>query len=201
MTDINQKQFDELKHIISEGLKKSSELMNMMLRSNIRLNVLFIKVKSEESFIREIFADKNTDFDIVSMNFSGDFVGSAKLFFPKESSMILARAFIADNSKLLPIYDEIKEGMFSELGNILLNVIMGTLSNRFDKHFEYSVPEYTTGKSDDILSDGKNNGKSEILLILTRFIIEELEVEGNIALFFKEGSIKQLLNVIDEKIQ
>ena len=90
--------------------------------------------------------------------------------------------------------DEIRSGTLCEIGNIVLNGLMGSISNVLKMQLKYSVPTYLEGKIGNLTSArGNMSSDTKILLARTHFTIKELKIEGDIIVFFETGALDALL--------
>ena len=135
----------------------------------------------------------------VELSFEGNISGAAQLLFPTETASSLVSILVEDEDEDDVDMDALRAGTFCEVGNIVLNGVMGSISNILGFSFEYSVPEYIETHSDDYMKDQGMQESSHVLLARTRFSIDELNIEGDIALFLQISAIHKLLDSIEEK--
>jgi chemotaxis protein CheC len=189
-------QIDALTELINIGIGRGASVLNTMLRSHIRLQVPFVKVLSTAELRRELQTLGKSQLATVVLPFRGNFSGTAELVFPTESASKLVTAVTGEAYEDLD-FDSLRAGTLCEVGNIVLNGVMGSISNLLQTPFTYFVPSYTEADIDDLLAMRTSDAESAILLARTRFVIEELEVEGDIVLFLGVGSFDTLLTAID----
>lgn len=194
---LTDEQLDTLQELVNIGVGRAAGVLNEMIGSPICLRIPYIKVISPD----ELAVELNIRFDgdllsTVSLNFSGPFAGAAELIFPRESASTLV-AVLTGETPDTPDLDAVKIGTLLEVGNIVLNGIMGSLSNLLKNHLEYSLPTYTEGKLENLLSAKKLENNASVMLAHTRFSIEQLQIAGNIILIFKVGSFDAMLGAID----
>ncbi len=96
-----------------------------------------------------------------------------------------------------PDLDSVRAGTLSEVGNIVLNGIMGSFGNILDQHISYSIPTYVEDTIDNLLALNGATINPIVILARTRFKIEQLQVEGNIILLFEVGSFDALVAAVD----
>jgi chemotaxis protein CheC len=88
-------------------------------------------------------------------------------------------------------------GTLNEVGNILINGVVGTIGNILDKPFEFSVPNYVEGRLEELLQQKNPGGELTVLLIRTRFRVQDRQIEGNIFLVFELGSFGDFFRTLD----
>ena len=194
---LTEEQLDILQELVNIGVGRAAGVLNEMIGSPICLRIPYIQLLSPD----ELLSDLEIRFDgdllsTVSLNFSGSFAGTAELVFPTESASTLV-AILTGESPDTPDLDAVKIGTLLEIGNIVLNGIMGSLSNMLKNHLEYSLPSYKEGRLGYLLSSKQLENNASVMLAHTRFAIEKLQIAGNIILIFKVGSFDAMLRAID----
>ena len=133
----------------------------------------------------------------VHLAFKGTFSGTAQLIFPAATASKLVTA-VTDEEIMSESLDEIRSGTLCEIGNIVLNGLMGSISNLLKMQLKYSVPTYLEGKIENLTSAiGNMASDTKILLARTHFTIKELKIEGDIIVFFETGALDSLFIEIE----
>ena len=190
-------QIDKLRELMNMGVGRGANVLNTMLNSHITLQVPFVKLLAYDEFMKELGIIGNARLASVSMLFRGAFSGNARLIFPSGSALKLVTACTGEAPDSEVDMDSIQAGTLSEIGNIVLNSVMGTISNLLKLSFDYSVPGYLEGGVDSLFNVAALDPASVILLARTRFLIEELNVEGDVVIFFELGSFNRFLMLLD----
>ncbi|OFX83624.1 MAG: hypothetical protein A2W99_15455 [Bacteroidetes bacterium GWF2_33_16] len=193
---LNPLQIEILKEVINIGVGKSAELLNTMVQSHIKLDVPEVKIVefSEYSDFVNYFEEEN--YAVITLPFNGELNGFSKLILSSDHAAKLVNAFIGKSGTNLDM-DSLRVDILSEIGNVIINAVMGTLSNMLSIHLDYIVPIYEQGSRNIIIPDEMIKNESAILFAKTHFKIEEFEARGNFAIFFKVKSFNSLI----EKIQ
>ena len=193
---LNPLQIEILKEVINIGVGKSAELLNTMVQSHIKLDVPEVKIVefSENSDFVNYFEEEN--YAVITLPFNGELNGFSKLILSSDHAAKLVNAFIGKSGTNLDM-DSLRVDILSEIGNVIINAVMGTLSNMLSIHLDYIVPIYEQGSRNIIIPDEMIKNESAILFAKTHFKIEEFEARGNFAIFFKVKSFNSLI----EKIQ
>jgi len=193
---LNPLQIEILKEVINIGVGKSAELLNTMVQSHIKLDVPEVKIVqfNEYSDFVNYFEEEN--YAVISLPFNGDLNGFSKLILSSDHAAKMVNAFIGKSGTNLDM-DSLRVDILSEIGNVIINAVMGTLSNMLSIHLDYIVPIYEQGSRNIIIPEEMIKNESAILFAKTHFKIEEFEARGNFAIFFKVKSFNSLI----EKIQ
>lgn len=189
-------QIDVLKELINIGVGRAAGMLNDMLQSRVYLQVPYVKIFSPTTLQAEIEELGNEKLSTVRLTFRGPFSGIASLVFPPDSAGKLVDILTGEEPGQTDL-DSIRIGTLTEVGNIILNGVMGSIGNVLEKHINYSVPTYLENNIEQLLLAENVDMDTTILLAHTRFSIEQLQIEGDIILLFEVGSFDALLEAID----
>ena len=187
---------DALKEIVNTGIGRAAASLNSLLESHIELDVPSIRLfaSNETDLVRDDIND--TDLACVKLSFRGFFAGSAILVFPPESAIKLVSSLTGEHPGSTNL-NAVMAGTLNEVGNIVINSVIGSIGNMLDKSFDFSLPSYMKGRLDELLTPQKPALREAILLIQTRFKVEDSQLEGSIYLLFEVGSFDTLIHAID----
>ena len=191
-------QLDALKELINIGVGQAAGLLNEMIEVRIQLQIPSIQLLSAIELQRELAERLGLEqLSAVQLNFTGSFAGTAELVFPTESAAMLVAVLTGEDPQS-PELDALKISTLTEVGNILINSVMGSISNVLDRPLRYAVPTYTEEDVKHLVPLKQSEEVSTVLLAQARFDIQELQVQGDIILFFEVGSFDTLLAAIAE---
>ncbi|MEQ8959741.1 MAG: chemotaxis protein CheC [Coleofasciculus sp. C2-GNP5-27] len=189
-------QIDAIQEIVNIGVGRAASVLNEMLEAPIRLQVPYIKIGSPLDFQSEMETRLGGEqVAAVRQDFSGSFAGLAELVFPTDSASILA-AVLTGEELGTPDLDAVRIGTLSEIGNILINSVIGSISNVLNQRLDYAIPSYIEDTVENLINVGDNQQENTILLAQTQFFIEQLQIRGDIILVFEVGSFDVLLDAI-----
>jgi chemotaxis protein CheC len=201
MPSIAEEQLDALQEFINIGVGRAAGMLNEMVEAPIQLSVPVLTVLDRET-LRQQLTDRLNDrqLSVVRLSFAGDFSGSAELLFPTESAAALVSILTGEN-KDSPDLDEVKIGALTEVGNIVINGVMGSISNLLRQQMNYSIPTYYENTIEKLLSSNSLFDCNTIFLLAqAKFEIKQLEILGKLILIFEMTSFSELLNCIDREI-
>jgi len=186
---------DALRELANMGVGQAASLLQELLGYDIQLQVPKMRIlhgigaetNSEDLFFKQL--------SIVEVNFSGDISGIAMLAFPPKGASKLIKVLTGDEPPEIHLNSLVADTL-TEVGNIVLNSVMGLISNMFEQNWRYSVPAYKLSTVNNLLKDFENIDNVTILLIQTNFIVDELEVNGDIYIVFGLKSLNKLLSLI-----
>ncbi|MEH1768895.1 chemotaxis protein CheX [Nostoc sp.] len=197
--NVTAEELDALQELINIGVGRAASLLNEMVDSHIGLKIPYVKVLTATETYQELATRFHDDsLASVRLGFTGSFSGAAGLIFPTDSASSLV-AVLTGEEPGSPDLDAVKIGTLSEIGNIVINGVMGSLSNVLKQHVNYTLPIYLEDTIENLLLSSYESD-SKILLAQARFIIEELEIIGDIILIFHVGTFDALINAINDEI-
>jgi chemotaxis protein CheC len=184
-------QLDILQELINIGVGRAAGMLNQMVNTHIQLQVPVLRVLTAEQ-LTDMYANrKDSLFSAVQMHFSGGFSGMSALVFPPESASKLV-AVILDKEAMTG--DEaLRCGTLQEVGNIVLNGVMGSIANMLKEPLRYTSPDFVEADLSGIL--GEDSGM--ILVARTQFSMKDHLIEGEVLILFSLSSFDSLLAAID----
>lgn len=192
-------QLDALREMINIGVGRAGGILNDLLHARVSLKVPLLKIINAEN--RE--ADTETGIcervASVQLRFKGPFSGRAKLIFPRESASKLV-SVVMGHDEVSDDLDAIRAGVLMEVGNIVINSVMGSIANILSQRLIYSTPCYAENAAGESQVAVDLKKKETILLAQTRFTIDKHHIEGDVALIFDFESFEILLSAIDHII-
>ncbi len=195
-------QLDALQELINVGVGQAAGMLNEMIEFRIQLQVPLVKLLTPEELLAELSGRLGLDpLASVQLEFTGSFGGTAQLVFPTESAANLV-ALLTGEKLESPDLDSLKIGTLTEVGNIVINGVMGSISNMLSQPLHYSVPIYTEEDVKQIVPlkevESLEEVRSDVTVLLAQasFEVEALQIKGDIVLFFGVGSFDVLLEAI-----
>ena len=200
MSQLTEQQFDSLKEIVNIGVGRAASALNEMLNAHIKLQVpsiYFFNLGETDKIPPHL---QSQQLACVQMGFHGSFTGTAALVFPPDSAAKLVTALTGETAGA-PGMNAVMAGTLNEVGNILLNGVMGTIGNILAKPFDYSFPDYLEGNLAELLHQPGTEQAIGVLMVQTNFQVEEMQIEGNVFLLFETATFETLLQALDDLLK
>ncbi|WP_042477552.1 hypothetical protein [Bacillus ndiopicus] len=198
-------QEDILKEMYNVFVGEAANLLSEILQKRIFLSVPEVELLS----IRDLdFIDKDNLIPILngtilstSLKFGNVFSGRAEFIFPTEQIKYVTALCLGEEYAM-----EAEESSFSdedfdvvkEIGNIILNAIMGGMGSLLEMKLDYDVPQVVLHEQGEFSKTFFNSQESNILLLYVNFSVDESEVIGLILIKFSLESIEFLIQKVDE---
>lgn len=189
---LSTEEIDALTEIVNIGVGRAASSLCDLIDRRIALRVPTITPWQLDE--NEEHPALNTS---VIQDFSGLVNGRALLAFPRSSGVALARLLSEDDGG----QDELEmdlAGILEEVGNIVLNGVLGSLANLLEGNLDYSVPRLTTDRgAENVICDrGPCDATTDrtILMADTHFEVADSEIAGSLLLAFNMSEMKPLLD-------
>lgn len=194
--ELTEDEIDALKELINIGVGNAAGMLNEMIQFPIQLQIPHVELLSARELQIELKKRFGIEMlSVVQLGFNGSFSGNAQLLFPTESAFNLV-CVLTGEDKTSPDLDSLKISTLSEVGNMVINGVMGSIGNVLEQALDYDVPYYAEAEIDELLLSEQSMDGGNVLLAPTHFSIEELQIQGDILLFFEVGSFPVLLRAI-----
>ena len=202
MLELTEIQIDALTEVVNIGVGKAANSLSDILSEHVVLKVPSVKVFPLTKLPKVISSFDTETHSTVLQAFQGDFAGTLALVFPPESAARLVSALTGGETDS-PNLDAVRSGTLVEVGNIVINAILGTMGNMLESNFIFSLPEYREIEDFKEILAVKNIKKEKGFLMLAEanFNISSLEIQGFIFILFKLDSIKSLIQMLDQSIK
>lgn len=188
---LSEEDIDALNETVNIGVGRAAASLSELIGSRITLRIPQVRV---ETSLPESDPEKRGM--SVVQGFTGDVSGNALLVFPIESGQKLA-GLLGGYEDGEAIAEFELSGILSEIGNIVLNGVLGSLANAIDADLEYRVPEFFLKDSLPDLVDASEGDSSEVGSILiadTDFSVDDSDIHGSVVIAFRLGSLTNLLS-------
>ncbi|MDX8387178.1 MAG: chemotaxis protein CheX [Ghiorsea sp.] len=196
---ISDEQRDALCEIINMGVGKAAASLHGMVGHKVQLTVPSVLVLKADQVKYNIFDQYGDNISLVTMSFDGDISGNSSLLFPPASASILVNA-LTGSATMENEMDALRMGTLTEVGNIILNGVIGTMSNVLNVSFSFSLPIFLEGSSADVMKLGHHE-KTTVLVANTMLRGEEVDIKGASVLLYNVGAFDALLCLIDQSMQ
>ncbi len=199
--EIDSLDLDGIRELVNIGVGKAAGILSEMTGSTIELTIPNISIYSKEESGQIISQIGTERYSAISLDFNGVFSGMTYSIFPAESAHILIDAITGEESA-----DDGYEGAFSsiqaetlkEVGNILINGVMGSITNVLKSQLTYSLPTYSEADIPALIQNVRQEHREAVLLAETHMFIRNLNIEGKILIIMGAASFETLIRRVRE---
>ena len=195
---ITREEFDDaLSELVNVGVGRAAASLSAMVRERIDLSVpKVVTIASHELNVQlglQQELNEDPEVSIVQQPFGGKVGGTASILFPLSSARKLV-ALLTDGALSSEELDLEMEAALTEVGNILINGVMGTIGNITGMEITFQLPEYLQCTSDELEGTFRSR---DILLAVVLIAISGQEIKGHLVLLFDLPSLENLQEAID----
>lgn len=195
---------DVLKELFNISVGKSASILSEIIDKKILLNVPNVKIidlEDKETSLEEHLPEVlDGTMMISSISFKEKLTGKANLIFPADKMRKFINLCVNESSmdnKDDMNFTDVDFDIIKEIGNIILNSLIGEIGNYLDIKLYYTVPEVKIFHKKDLKDDIKNTEYTNILMLYITFNIDGSEIFGAIIINLTLDSLNELLSQID----
>lgn len=194
--ELTELQLDVLRELVNIGVGHAAGILNRMIHSHIRLQTPETKVLDSQGLNEYLAAAGHDRVSAVVLDFQSDFSGTAALIFPPESATSLVSLLIGEEDYPLD-QDSLRIGTLQEVGNIVLNGVLGTFGNILREHIDYTTPGYFEDDVNNLGLAGRDDEPVVVIMARTPFWFEDKHIRGEVLLVFLMSTFHIVLQAVD----
>ena len=183
--------------LLNIGVGRAAASLNALIDSHVSLSVPDVKmvhVKDLES------AAGNERISSIMMAFEAEFSGVSSLVFHTEGALRLASLLLCSQDESSLSLDALQMGALCEVGNILLNAVMGSIGNVLSSEISYAIPEYWEGSISSMVEKGLDSVEGYVLMAEMEFGVAEHRIKGSVLFYFEIGSYQPFCDALDRAL-
>lgn len=196
---ITREEFDDaLSELVNIGVGRAAASLSTMVKEKIDLSVPKVVTISFRELSSQLGTEKELSGEslvsMVQQPFVGKVGGTASILFPLSSARKLV-GLLTDGLLTAEELDLEMEAALTEVGNILINGVMGTIGNITGMEINFQLPEYqkcSTGELEHSFQD------RDLMLAMVLIAIQGQEIKGHLILLFDLPSLESLQQFIEQ---
>jgi chemotaxis protein CheC len=197
MMQINELEQDALGEIFNIGVGLAADVLSQMVNESVRSSVPVVEAVSHEQANSYFIQRIQRPLCAIRQTYVGDVTTDAILMFPEANSLELVRVMVGDEVPAEQLSDMEQDAM-AEIGNIILNAVISSLSKSLDLAFDGSLPDVSVidaqGVFTDLMSRSQGAAQPSTILALTiDFELETRQINGYLAFLLDIPSGEKLL--------
>jgi chemotaxis protein CheC len=189
-------QRDALLEIFNIGVGSAANSMSQLINEEIRLSVpkLDILLKDHTDALNALIQSRRIC--AVSQDFTGPLQARAFLVFPEGKTQEIVRRMLGEMVSADEL-NTMEEEALSEIGNIILNACISSMSDLLQSDFKSSLPLYHLGTAVDVLALDNTAENPFMLLLHIDFSMPKEKIDGYLIFLLSLQSFSELLKKID----
>ncbi|HEY9810053.1 MAG TPA: hypothetical protein V6D13_12060 [Halomicronema sp.] len=190
-------QKEALQSLFDTGVDRANTMLNYLTEWPVYVEMAPIEILSPRQLHKKMEEPVGrVRVAAMELIYRGEFEGIALLVFPAKTAETLVET-LADEQRRSLDQDTVKMRTLSEVGNIFLNGLMGSLSNIIKGGITYMAPSYKEGTLKDLLYANQVNPSTTVLFGKAEVHIEQLQSKASIILFFMVEPLEILLTEVE----
>ncbi|WP_341677710.1 chemotaxis protein CheC [Niveibacterium sp. SC-1] len=191
-------QEDALTEFFNIAIGRAAAMLSQMIGEGIALSVPVIQLVGVRE-AAEVLGGPDRRLCSVMQTLRGDFSAEAMLVFPENQSLEIVRLLLRDSVPLQDI-TEMEQDALTEVGNIILNACIGTLTNLLSGDFAIGLPQFRLGACSEILAAGRRADEDCMLMLHIDFRVERHSITGYVIFMQDLPSLQALVQSVDRYI-
>jgi chemotaxis protein CheC len=192
---LNGDQEDAIREVINIGIGRAAATLSELVGTRIELSVPHVSLVVLGDAAEDPFRMPDGPTMAVIQDFRGEITGRSALVLPHASGLRLAQLLgdVEDPSDELDLE---LSGILAEVGNIMLNSVLGAISNMIGTHTEYSVPQFCTARPLSVLLSQWAQEHRCLLMADTDFVVRQYSVHGSVLIVMQTDGLQAILDAI-----
>lgn len=187
---LNDLELDALTEVFNLGVGHAADALSQIAGEAVLLSVPRVTLTTRQVLAAQMEAEGCRRLCAVRQGFSGAMETDAVLMFPVDQSLLLVQMMVGSNVPLEQL-GEMEKDALAEIGNILLNGIVGSMADSLNLQFEGSLPDVEQGSAFDVIRVGQSTN-DHVLNLQVDFEIAAHEIRGFLAFMLDVQSLTLL---------
>jgi chemotaxis protein CheY-P-specific phosphatase CheC len=194
---IDPKYADAFGEIFNIGVGKAADALSKLVYDAVRLSVPKLEIIRPEQLASRVVDDFQDDVACVRQDFTGGAQGSAFLLLSARSGLNLVDALVRQESPDMAQLSAADREMLVEVGNILINSLVGTLANTLGMDFSFGQASCVVADPSSVYGHMKLNGMDYVVYVETLFVVPGRQIGGNLVIVMGSAGMGSILQGID----
>jgi chemotaxis protein CheC len=188
---LNTLETDLLTELFNIGIGRAANSLSLLVKQEVKLTVPSVKFISMQEMTSHFGMDELSCG--VGQKMQGDFEAYSLLLFSESGSKEVVRSMLGDTLPDEMIVEMQQEAM-NEIGNIVLNACIGSVSNSMSSTIDVGIPKFFHDKTENIINvnTGKEGNDHTVLLITIDMILSQSNIKGYMVFLLEPLSITKL---------
>jgi chemotaxis protein CheC len=188
--NLTELELDALTEVFNLGVGQAAHALSQIAGESVELSVPRVTSATRQILAQRMEGQGCQRLCAVRQGFTGVMETDALLMFPVDQSLLLVQMMVGGDVPLEQL-GEMEKDALAEVGNILLNGLVGSMADVLHMKFEGTLPEVEQGSAMEVLGSGKNFTET-VLNLEVDFDIAAREIRGFIAFILDVKSVNYL---------
>lgn len=194
--DLTSSQLDALTELINIGFGRAAASLSVLVGQKIVLEAPELQVCAVSQLNGMLEGQLKDQAFVINQTFSGGVTGDVFMFMSPSSASALVDLLGGGEGKTGPLNASDREALI-EVGNIILNAYIGSLSNTTRSHVDLGFPKLNTQTIRETINFFANKAVIQyILLVKTNFHLQSSCIDGYVMLVVGVDSLEALVHTL-----
>lgn len=189
---------DAFKEMFNIGTGRAANALSKLVYDTVKLSVPRVEVLRPNQLVNHVIDSFNEDIAYVRQGFDGTVSGTACLLLTAQSGVSLVNALLRQPGGTNETISEGDQDMLVEVGNILINSLVGSIANSLGIDFHFARARCDVGAPLAICSDLQLDNPEYVMYVETLFVVPGRNIGGNFVILLGTASMGELLKGIDK---
>jgi chemotaxis protein CheC len=191
-------QTDALAEMFNVGAGHAAASLSEIVGDEVQLSIPHISFCRRDELGSSLGALTSERLGAVSQEFSGAFTINASLLFTEDKALEIVREMLGSQVSVDDLPEFEQEAM-CELGNIILNACMASISEMLGVEMQSTLPQYIVNRMDVVLSELNADLSQPVIMVLhIDLTIEKRETHGALVFLLSSASFHELIAAVDK---
>ncbi len=192
---LNADQEDAIREIFSIGIGRAAATLSELLGTRIEMAVPRVTVRLLDAAAELEVSPTGRPEVVIIQDFRGAISGRSALSLPHASALRLAQ-LLSDVAEPVDELDLEMSGILTEVGNIMLNSVLGAIANLIETHLVYTVPRFYSARPVSVLLSQRSQDLDALLTADADFWVRQDSVQGSLLVAMETNGIGEILDAI-----
>lgn len=189
---------DAFTEIFNIGVGKAADSLSKLVFDTVRLSVPKLEILTPQQLAQQVQESFSDEIACIRQEFRGTTSGRAYLLLSAASGANLVNALVRQSEQETQILSEADREMLIEVGNILINALVGTLANTLDIDFNFGQAICNVMKIDDVHEQLILGDSQFVLYVETLFVVPGRQIGGNLAILLGADGMDSITSRMEE---
>lgn len=198
MITLTELQTDALAEMFNVGAGHAAASLSEIVGDEVQLSIPRIAFCKRDELASNLALLHSERLGAVQQDFSGAFTISASLLFTEDKALEIVREMLGSQVSVDDLPEFEQEAM-CELGNIILNACMASISEMLGIEMTSTLPQYHVNRMDTVLEELTSKMHQPVVLLLhIDLSIEKRQTNGALVFLLSSASFHELIAAVDK---
>ena len=188
---------DAFKEIFNIGIGRAANALSKLVYEKVKLSVPRLDVIPRDQLQTAISENFQDELAVIRQDFKGSAKGIAFLLMSKESGLRLVNALVSSETSDVSALEPMDQELLSEIGNILINALVGSMANTLGISFDLEQPNCNVGDVKGVCIEFDKEVGDHVLLVETLFLLPGRHIGGTLFIMMTSAEMENVLREID----